>query len=178
MHQAGQLLLWVLSSVPYSHSAHYYASLLPPCLICPSLTTVASFPLSPVHSFLFPGITALLFSLYPPLSLLASDYLAPCFLHPPPLVLYCSTSSICLSLSLFPSSFPSSLTLYPSASQCSSVWIAGMLFTEVSIVTGHLNKSARCKLERGHVISPWHTGRPTTLNQRNYWLGSEPLPIF
>lgn len=82
---------------------------LPHWLICQSLTTVASFPLSPLFFFFLES--PLLFSLLSvlPLSLWAFDYLSPYPLLPPLLTPLCCTSSVCFPFSpplcLFPSFF-------------------------------------------------------------------------
>ena len=90
------------------------SSSLPRRLICQSLTTVASFPLSPLFFFPLYRISPPLFffpSCLLALSLRASDYLSPCFSSP-------SSSSLLHFFNLFLHSPPLSLSLplFPSAS--------------------------------------------------------------
>lgn len=104
---------------------------LPHRLICQSLTTVASFPLSPLFFPLYRISPPLFFFLLPVLSLCRCELLIihlPAFLFPPP---PCSTSSICFSL-LPPSlslslSLPLCLFFFPSAASmflCVNSWDA------------------------------------------------------
>lgn len=99
-------------------------------LICQSFTVVASFPLSPLF---FPFLNP-----HPLFLHFCSCAVAPCFVLPPPLAVPCSTSSVfslALSLSFalafsllsLPPSLCFPLTVFRLQSQCSSVWIAGML---------------------------------------------------
>lgn len=118
---AEQLLLLCYSQC-HSLSLRSSSPSLPHWLICQSLVTVASFTLYPLFFSLF-----FFFLNHPLLSLscrsVASNDLSPCFLL---LALPCSTSSIFHPI-IFSLLSPSFLLSFLLQTQCSSVWIAGML---------------------------------------------------
>lgn len=160
---------------------------LPHCLICQSLTTLASFPLSPLffslsqipllfsYFFSFLSSCSVAISFWLSISLLSFPLLPSFF--PAPLLQSVSLffAPACSLLSLY---FPLPLTSAASMFLCVDSWDA---FVEG--FHSDLNKSSftsvRCKLDRGHVISPRHTGRPVPLNHHNcYPATSEMLHIF
>lgn len=179
-NRAEQLLLWVSSSVLFTlpasvrlclcHTQNSYASLSqiwPHSLFCHLLFSKSpSFFLLPVLLLSLPAFFSLLrlllfFNLVLSFALAYSLFYLP--LSPSP-----------------PFSFP--LPLFLLQPQCSSLWIAGMLLLQVSIVTDHLNKLSFtfvcCRLERGHGISPRRTGRPVPLGDHNCFPAPSEPRIF
>lgn len=126
MHQTGQSSC----CCPLCHSHSHYASLSLLPLICQSLTTVASLPLSPYFSSSFPSSSCCF--LLPVLPPCLSELLIIYLLLPSLLLLLHFLSlflSFALTVSLLSLSLPlsSPLPLFLLQPQCSSVWIAGML---------------------------------------------------